>query len=800
MKRIIKHVTILGSGVMGSRIACHFANAGVEVLLLDIAPKELNEAEKAKGLQLDNKQVKNRIVSDALQATLKANPAALYHKSFANRISIGNFEDDLEKIKNSDWVLEAVVENLEIKKSLFEKVEQHRKQGSIITSNTSGIPIHLMLDGRSDDFQANFCGSHFFNPPRYLKLLEIIPTSKTSQDVIDFLMHYGDLYLGKTTVLCKDTPAFIANRIGVYGIMKTFETMQQLGLGVDEVDSLTGTIAGRPKSATFRTCDVVGLDTLAKVAAGLQQTCPHDEQIKIFELPVYVKKMIEQKWIGDKTGQGFYKKMKNDLGKSEILTLDINTLEYKPKTKTKFVTIEAAKPIDNLKQRLKVLVAGKDKAGEFYRHTLYGTFAYASNRIPEIADNLYQIDDALKAGFGWDLGPFEIWDALGVEATIAEMQKLGYTPAKWVSEMMAAGCKSFYSTESNSKTSYTIQSANYQINKSANHFLLLENFSEKIVWQNSGCLLKDVGDGVLVLEFITKMNSIGGEVLEGVMKSIDLAEKNYNGLIIGNDGANFSAGANVAMMLMLAMEQEYDELDMAVRMFQGASMRIRYSSIPLVVAPHGLTLGGGCEFVLHADRAVAAAETYMGLVEVGVGIIPAGGGSKEFALRASDHYFDGDVQLPTLQKRVLDIATVKISTSAHEAFDNGVLRKGIDRVVLNQQRLLAEAKSEILQMCEAGYTQPKPRTDIKVLGRTALGALYSGINSMLLGGYITEHDKLIAQKLAYVMCGGDLTSAALVSEQYLLDLEREAFLSLVTTKKTMERLQSVLATGKPVRN
>jgi 3-hydroxyacyl-CoA dehydrogenase len=800
MKRIIKKVAVLGSGVMGSRIACHFANAGVEVLLLDISPKELNDIEKAKGLTIDNKVVKNRIVNDALQATYKANPAALYHKKFDDRISIGNFEDDLSKIKDVDWILEAVVENLDIKKSLFEKVEAFRKQGSIITSNTSGIPIHFMLEGRSEDFQTNFCGSHFFNPPRYLKLLEIIPTQKTSQDVVDFLMHYGDLHLGKTTVLCKDTPAFIANRIGVYGIMQTFAVMQKLGLSVDEVDALTGPIAGRPKSATFRTCDVVGLDTLAKVSVGLQQACPNDEQVSIFNLPDYVKKMVEQKWIGDKAGQGFYKKTKNEKGKTEILTLDVPSLEYKPKIKSKFATLEAAKPIENLKERIKILVSGKDKAADFYRETLFGTFAYASNRIPEIADHLYQIDDAMKAGFGWDLGPFEIWDAIGVEAVLQQMNALGFKAADWVNEMIASGVKSFYSTENNSKTCYEIPSKNQQIIKSINGFVILENFNEKIVWKNSGCLLKHIGDGVLNLEFTTKMNSIGGEVLEGVMKSIDVAEKEYNGLIIGNDGANFSAGANVAMMFMLAMEQEYDELDMAVRMFQNASMRIRYSSIPVVVAPHGLTLGGGCEFTMHSDKAVASAESYIGLVEVGVGIIPAGGGTKEFALRASDSYFEGDVQLPTLQKRFTDIAMAKVSTSAHESFDLGVLRKGHDVVVMNQNRLLAEAKSSVLKMVEEGYVQPKQRNDIKVLGRSALGALLSGISAMQFGGYISEHDKLIAQKLAYAICGGDLTSATLVTEQYLLDLERETFLSLVTTKKSLERLQSILTTGKPLRN
>ncbi len=800
MNRTIKKVAVLGSGVMGSRIACHFANIGLEVLLLDIAPKELNDAEKAKGLALDNKNVKNRIVNDALQATFKANPAALYQKDFASRITTGNFTDDMKSISNADWIIEAVVENLDIKKTIFTEVEKYRKPGTLISSNTSGIPIHLMLEGRSEDFQQHFCGTHFFNPPRYLKLFEIIPTPKTKTEVVDFLMHYGDLYLGKTTVHCKDTPAFIANRIGVYGIMQTFHLMQKLQLNVEEIDSLTGTVCGRPKSATFRTCDVVGLDTLIKVANGLSQNCPNDEQKNLFEIPTYVAKMNDNKWLGDKTGQGFYKKVKNEKGKSEILVLDVNTLDYKSSSKPKFKAIADAKQQDNLKERIKILFAAKDKAGDFYRESYLGLFAYASNRIPEIADHLYQVDDALKAGFGWDLGTFEIWDTIGLQNTISMFAAFNFTIPNWANEMLQNGNTTFYKSENGERKFYNIVTKKYEVIPGTSSFIILENFKENIVWQNSGVLVKHIGDGVLNVEFTTKMNSVGGEVLSGVMKAIELAEQNYAGLIIGNDGANFSAGANVAMMFMLALEQEYDELDMAVRMFQNTSMRIRYSSIPVVVAPHGLALGGACEFTMHSDMAVAAAETYIGMVEVGVGIIPAGGGSKEFALRASDSYFEGDVQLPTLQKRFMDIAMAKVSTSAHEAFGLGILRKGHDKIVMNSNRVIAEAKTEILKMVEQGYVQPKHREDIKVLGRMALGPMYSGAYAMMEGGYISAHDLLIAQKLAYVMCGGDLTSATLVNEQYLLDLEREAFLSLVTTKKSMERLQSILTSGKPLRN
>ncbi len=798
--RSLKKVAILGSGVMGSRIACHFANIGIEVLLLDIAPNKLTDEETAKGLTLDNPKVKNRIVNDALQSTIKANPAALYHPSKAARIKTGNFTDDLAAIATCDWIMEVVVENLAIKQSLFAQVENFRKPGTLITSNTSGIPIHLMLDQRSADFKAHFCGTHFFNPPRYLRLLEIIPTPFTKPEVVEFLLQYGDVYLGKTTVLCKDTPAFIANRIGVYGIMSTFYWMNKLDLSVDEIDVLTGPICGRPKSATFRTCDVVGLDTLIKVANGLIENCKSDEQIDLFKVPDFVNDMATRKWIGDKTGQGFYKKDKSS-GKTEILTLNPKTMEYQAKQRSKFASLDVAKPIDNLKERLKVLVKGTDKAADFYRNSFYGLFAYISHRIPEIADHPYQIDDAMKAGFGWELGPFEIWDVLGIKATLAAMEKANFKAADWVYALAAQENASFYSVADTTRTCYEPTAKAQQIIPNSNGLILLDNFrSTKTVWKNSGVNLIDIGDDVLNLEFNTKMNSMGGEVLSGIMKSIEIAEKNYRGLVIGNEALNFSAGANVAMMFMLAMEQEYDELDMAVRMFQQATMRIRYSSIPVVLAPHDLTLGGACECCLHADKVIAAAETYVGLVEVGVGIIPAGGGTKEFTVRASDEYFEGDVQLPTLQHRFLTIAQAKVATSAHEAFELGILRKGKDEIILNKSRQLTAAKKAVLELADQGYVMPVKRKDIKVLGRTALGAMLTGANAMRLGNYISDHDLLIVQKLAYVMCGGDLSTGTTVSEQYLLDLEREAFLSLVGTKKTLERLQSVLTKGKPVRN
>ncbi|MBA3647494.1 MAG: 3-hydroxyacyl-CoA dehydrogenase [Chitinophagales bacterium] len=797
--RKIRRVAVLGSGVMGSRIACHFANIGVPVLLLDIVPKELTADEKKKNLSPDSLAVKNRVVNSALQNTIKSNPAPLYRHSFSKLITTGNFTDNMKDIAGCDWIIEVVIENLEVKKNIFEQVEKFRTPGTLITSNTSGIPIHLLAENRSEDFQKNFCGTHFFNPPRYLRLLEIIPTAKTDSGVTDFLVQYGDLFLGKTTVLCKDTPAFIANRIGIYAIMRIFYLMDHLVMTVDQIDSLTGPLIGRPKSATFRTSDVVGLDTLVSVAKFVYDACPNDESRELFKIPDWLSQMVKNKWLGDKSGQGFYKKEKID-GKTVYPSIDLKTLEYSVKEKTKFKTIEALKQADNLRMKMKVAVNGEDKAGEFYRSFFYGLLAYVSHRIPEISDTVYQVDEALNAGFGWELGPFETWDAMGVEETVSAMESSGNTPAPWIQEMLSKGFKSFYKVEEGKKKYYDLSSSLYKNISGTDAFIILENHADKIVWANSGCSLIDIADGAVNLEFKTKMNVIGGEVLEGVNKSIEIAEKNFAGLVIGNQGENFSAGANVAMILMLASEQEFDELNMACRMFQNTSMRIRYSTIPVVVAPHHLTLGGGCEFALHADKVQAAAETYIGLVEFGVGIIPAGGGTKEMTLRASNAYREGEIEFPELQKRFLNIATAKVATSAEQAFDMDIFRNGVDDISMNQNRLIADAKQKVLEMHREGYTMPVPHNDIYVLGRGALAAFYAGITAMAYGNYATEHEKLMAEKLAFVMSGGDLTAPAYVSEQYLLDLEREAFLSLVTTKKSMERMQSILKTGKPLRN
>ena len=800
--RKINKIGVLGSGVMGSRIACHFANIGVEVILLDIVPKEVSEKEEAKGLTLESKPVRNRIVNDALTFAIKSNPSPLYKKSEARKIETGNFEDDLHKIADCDWTIEVVIENLDIKKKVFDEVEKHRKKGTLITSNTSGIPIHMMLEGRSEDFQKNFCGTHFFNPPRYLKLLEIIPTPQTDQGVIDFLMNYGDKYLGKTTVLCKDTPAFIANRIGVFGIMNLFHKVKELGMTVGEVDKLTGPILGRPKSATFRTCDVVGLDTLIKVAKGVQQNCPKDESNSEFSIPEYISKMEENNWLGSKSNQGFYKKEKDENGKRTILELNLETLEYAPTKKIKFATLELAKAEDDLSKRIGILATGKDKAGEFYRGIFTSLFAYVANRIPEISDELYKIDQAMKAGFGWKLGPFETWDAVGVKNAVGLMQKADVEVAQWIQEMLADGNESFYKVEGGVKQYYDIPSKTYKSIPGTEEFITLSNFdSSNIVWKNAGTTLYDLDDGVLNLEFHTKMNTMGSEVLQGINKSIDIAEaEGWKGLVIANQGDNFSAGANLGMVFMLAIEQEFDELDFAVRYFQKTMMRIRYSAIPVVIAPHALALGGGCEIALHADKVVASAETYTGLVEVGAGVIPGGGGTKEFALRLSDETFEGDIELPSLRNKFLTIGMAKVSTSAAEAFDLGFYKKGRDKYVVNQDRQIAEAKTAVLDMANAGYTSPKERKDIRVLGRQGLGMVYAGAYTMYSGKYISEHDKLISEKLGYVLCGGDLSSKTKVSENYLLNLEREAFLSLLGEKKTLERIQSILTTGKPLRN
>lgn len=798
MGRIIKKVAVLGSGVMGSRIACHFANAGLEVLLLDIVPPAARQANGTKDGDPKDPLFRNSLVNEALQAALKSTPAPLYDPTSAAQIVTGNFSDHMAGIASCDWVLEAVVENLDIKRQVLELVESYRTPGSLVTSNTSGIPIHQLIEGRSEDFKRHFLGTHFFNPPRYLRLLEIIPTESTDPEVTNFLMDYGDRFLGKTTVRCKDTPAFIANRVGVFSFMAIFRLMEELGLSIDEIDALTGPIIGHPKSATFRTADVVGIDTLVRVARGLLENCPEDEAKEIFQVPVFVEKLVESGRVGDKTGSGFYKKEKSASG-SEIFTLDPASMEYRPKTKPRFPAFDRAKPLEDLRERLSLLWQAEGKVGQFYRRFHGLLFSYVAHRIPEIADHLYEIDEALKAGFGWEMGPFELWDSLDAQSTAAQMEAEGISVPEWVNAMLASGHSSFYRVDGGKRLYYDQQAGDYRPVPGGEGILLLDTRADHTVWTNKACRLYDLGDGVVCLSWKTKMNTIGAEVLEGIHTAVQIAEKDFRGLVIANEGPVFSAGANVGLIFMLAAEQEWDELHQAVKTFQRASMRIRYSAIPVVAAPAGLTLGGGCEICLHADQVQAAAETYFGLVELGVGLIPAGGGTKEFTLRASEEYRKGSIELPILRPRFMTIGMAKVSGSAEEAYGMGMLRRGHDRVTMNVSRVIAEAKRSVISLAEAGYSVPKQKK-VKVLGREVLGAFLAGIHSMWLADQITDYDTKIAGKLAWVMSGGDLSAPGWVDENYLLDLEREAFVSLCGEPKTLERLQGLLKTGKPVRN
>jgi 3-hydroxyacyl-CoA dehydrogenase len=799
MTRRIKKVAVLGSGLMGSGIACHLAGVGLEVLMLDIVPFDLKEEEKAKPA------ARNRIVNAALDTALKAKPAPLFDKAFAARITTGNFDDDMPKIADADWIIEVVVERLDIKQQVFEKVEKYRKAGTLITSNTSGIPINMMAAGRSDDFRKNFCGTHFFNPVRYMRLLEIIPTTETDPSVVSFFMDYGDRVLGKTTVLCKDTPAFIANRVGVYAMAKINQLTLELGMKIEDVDAVTSAPMGRPNTGTFRLGDLVGHDTSVNVIKGIKANCPNDEQASAFEIPKFQQFLIENKFLGNKSGQGFYKKTteKDDKGRPIILALNLETLEYAPSQKSKLPSLELAKQIEELPNRLRALWKLEDVGAQLMRKSLSGLFAYVSNRIPEISDTVYAIDDALRAGFAWDLGPFQYWDVIGIEEGIKAAEADGQKVGQWVKDMLAAGNTSFYKTENGIKKCYDPASKSYKAMPGADQFIILDNYRDKKpVFENPEVVLHDIGEGVLCLEFRSKANSIGEGVLRGINESILIAEEQgWKGLVIGNNATNFSVGANLMMIAMLAYQQEWDELNMGVKYFQDTSMRIRYSSIPVVLATQGYAFGGACEFSMHSDGVVAAAETYMGLVEVGVGILPAGGGTKEFAVRASDSFFEGDVQIPTIIERFKTIATAAVATSAHEAFNAGFgyLQHGKDMVVLNKDRNIAEAKKKVLQLAY-NYVQKQPRKDVTVLGRTGLSALYVAAHSLQLGNYASEHDIKIAKKIAWVLCGGDLTGVQKVSEQYLLDIEREAMLSLCGEAKTLERIQYMLTNNKPLRN
>ncbi|MBK7335065.1 MAG: 3-hydroxyacyl-CoA dehydrogenase/enoyl-CoA hydratase family protein [Saprospirales bacterium] len=797
MMRRINKVAVLGSGLMGAGLACHFANTGLEVLLLDILPPDMSEA------QAKNPLLRNSIAQKGLENAIKAKPASLYDLDFARRITVGNLEDDLPKLAGCDWILEAVIERLDIKKQLFEKVERHRKPGTLISSNTSGIPIGMMAEGRSEDFRRHFCGTHFFNPPRYLRLLEVIPTTATDPEVTAFFMDYGSRHLGKQTVLCKDTPAFIANRIGLFALGNALELAPQLGLGIEAVDRLTGPAIGRPKTGTFRLVDLVGLDTAVKVIQDVKANCPSDAAIQQLSLPGYLMHLVEKKFYGNKTGQGFYKKtdQKDEQGKNIIQAFDLATLEYAPSQRVKLPSLDLAKQIDDPRKRIKALFQAEDKGGEFVRRSFLSLFSYASNRIPEISAELFRIDDALRAGFAWDFGPFEYWDIIGVQKGVEGAEAQGDAVAPWVKDMLSKGHRSFYKREKGRLLFYDIPSGSYLPVSSAEGFILLDNYRDQTpVHTTSETTLHDIGDGVLCLEFTSKMNAIGEGILQGIQDAIKIAEEGqWKGLVIGNNAPNFTVGANLMMVAMMAYQQEYDELNMAVNLFQQTVMRCRYSSVPVVAATQGYVFGGGCEMVMHCDAAVCAAESYIGLVEVGSGIIPGGGGTKEFALRLSDSFFDGDVQIPSLVEKFRVIATAQVSTSAYEAFKYGYLQPKKDLVEINTPRNIARAKEKVLELA-LGYTQPIQREDIQVLGRGGLGALYIAANELYLGRYATEHDIKIAKKVAWVLCGGDLTAPQQVSEQYLLDLEREAFLSLCGEPKSLERMQYILQNGKPLRN
>jgi len=801
MKNIkIKKVAVIGSGIMGSRIACHLVNVGLDVLLLDICPKELNEKEKSQNKKITDKQVRNRIVNESLLNTFKAKPSPLFLKKDYYKIQTGNLEDDINKISSVDWIIEAVVEKLSIKKTVYDKIEKHRKKETIISTNTSGIPISHISKNRSENFEKMFLGTHFFNPPRYLRLLEIIPGEKTKKEVVDFFMEFGSIVLGKETVLCKDTPAFIANRLGIYSLMSTIHSVEKLKLSVSEVDFLTGTLIGRPKSATFRTMDVVGLDTAVNVSENLLKDLNNDESVSMFKLPSAVQGLYDKKQWGDKTGKGFYKKEIKEKGKKVFYEINLETLKYKEPEKIKEESVLEIKKTENLEDRIRGLIKLKNKYGEFYRSTFYDTFRYCSLRIPEVSDEIYKIDNAICSGFGWKKGPFETWDTIGVEEAYNEMKDLNLKPAVWVEEMLSKNIKSFYRFKKNKKEYYNIREKKYCPIPGQEDVVLLDAFKEKdIVWSYKDVSLYDIKEGILNLEFHTKMNSIGEGVLIGINKAIDRCEKEFRGLVISNEADYFSAGADLGTLFMLAGNREYKKIEESIRVFQNTMMRVRYSSVPVVVATSGITLGGGCELSLHADSIQAHSETYMGLVELGAGLIPAGGGTKETVLRTSSLYKKGDPELNNLMASFMNIATAKVSTSAMEAFKMGYVTKK-DKETRNRKHLLKDAKSTILNKLSYGYVKPTPKNKIKVHGRSALAMFNAGLETMKQGNYISEYDQKLAQKLAYIMCGGDLTQECLVEEQYLLDLEREAFVSLCGEQKTLERMHSILFKRKPLRN
>lgn len=783
MNTTIKKIAVLGSGIMGSRIACHFANIGVQVLLLDVVNKD-----SSADLHQKNTNLRNKNVYENLQKALATKPLPTYLPALNKRITIGNFDDDLHKIAGCDWVLEAVIEDLTIKKKLFKEVEKYRKPGTIITTNTSGIPIHLMLTGRSEDFKTHFCGTHFFNPPRYLPLLEIIPTPFTKPLIVDFLTHYGQIFLGKATVLCKDTPAFIANRIGIFSLFNIWHVAHKLNLNVAQVDALSGALWGMPKSATYRLSDIVGLDTLVKVANNLSENLKTDESVSTFTLPNFIIKMLENNWLGDKTNQGFYKKFKIKDSKTEILSLNLKSFEYEKQKKIKW---DDFKKIENLQERLKAFYINKGKAGIFFRTTFAHLLSYCANRIPEITDDLYQIDDAMRAGFGWQLGPFQIWDALSLNTGINMIAEQEKTLAPWVSQMLKEGNYTFYKTINGISHFYHVASSTYQIIPKREKIITLDNLRPtKTLFKNTATTLIDLGDGIVNLEFNSKLNIINIDVLEGINEALNLAESQFKGLVIANQTTNFSAGADLSLILQLAQQQDWEGLNRFIKLFQNTSMRIKYAAIPIVVVTQGLVLGGACEICLHASFVQLHAETYMGLVECGVGLLPAGGGCKAFADLAANEFENNPLESNFLKNRFLTIASSKVSISALEAVEMGFLRDGNYGISLNKDTLIFDAKQKALELSKH-YIAPQP-SSIKVLGNVTLAAFYTHCNNQKAAGLINDYDELIFKKLAYVLCGGNLSAPSFVSEQYLLKLEREAFLSLCADERTQHKIAKIV--------
>lgn len=800
----IQKAAVLGAGTMGAQIAAHLANAGVPTLLLDIAPLELTLEEQRKGLTLESASVRNRIAQNGLEAAKRAKPAAFFVPDNASLVTVGNFDDDLAKLKDCDLIVEAVVENLQIKRSLFERVEKHRRSGSIVASNTSGIPIHLLAEGRSDDFKQHFLGVHFFNPPRYLHLVEIIRTEWTKPEVSCFLFGFLDQRLGKGVVPAKDRPNFIANRIGTYGALLTIKTMLDDGYSIEEVDRMTGTIVGRPKSATFRTFDLVGLDVFTHVIRNLYEALPEDEERDMFVVPPVLATMVERGLLGNKTKAGFYKKQPASGEKKEIWTLDAATLDYRPSEKVKLPALDMAKNVEDLAERIRALTWAKDRVGAFLWKTLSRTLVYSAKRIPEIADNVVEVDRAMRWGFGWELGPFEVWDAIGVEKSVKRLKEEGVSVPSNVEQMLSSGAQTFYKNENGQQFYFDFVSGKYVALIEPPGVLVLKSIKDRtgVIKKNSGASLIDLGDGVACLEFHSKMNAIGGDTLQMLKFALAEVEKNFLGLVVGNQGPNFCVGANIMLMLMEAQDENWEELDMIGRLFQSSVMSLRYSPKPVVVAPFQMVFGGGCEMVLHADRVRAAAETYIGLVEVGVGIIPAGCGTKEMLVRALDSIpkgADDADPFPFVKRAFETIALAKVATSAEEARSLGFL-SGDDTISMNTDRLIADAKKEVLALSASGYVAPQQRTDILALGLPALSTLKLGIHQMKRAGYISDHDAEIGTRLARILTGGDLNHSTRVSEQYLLDLEREAFLSLIGTRKTQERMAHMLKTGKPLRN